>query len=236
MAGRPVTLYAGSSGFSYKAWKGHFYPDDIRDQEMLAFYSRQLGAVEINNTFYRLPRRNVLQHWADVTPEDFRFVIKASRRITHFKHLKDAEEPVGYLLENLSVLERRLGCILFQLPPALRCDLEVLKRFLELLSPGLPVSFEFRNPSWFEDGVLDCLSARNIAVCHSDDDGSQFPWVHTADWSYLRLRRPSYDDDDLRGWRRKLAEVNGAAAYVFFKHEDEAAAPRLARRLLDLVP
>ena len=201
---------------------------------MLAFYASQLTAVEINNTFYRMPRREVLRKWSDDTPDDFRFIIKASRRITHFKRLKDADEPMHYLLRNIDALGPKLGAVLFQLAPNMRCNLERLDGFLKLLPDDLPISFEFRNASWFEDAVFDRLKARNIAICHSDDETLNLPFISTADWGYLRLRKPKYDKRTLNKWLKTIEAAEWRNAHVFFKHEDEGAGPKLAGKFLEL--
>ncbi len=223
-----MTFYTGTSGFSYKEWKGSFYPEKLRDKAMLPYYAERLGAVEINNTFYRMPKRDVIQQWADDTPAHFRFIIKASRRITHFKRLVDTDEQMGYLLTNTAVLGDKLGALLFQLPPNLRLDLERLKRFLALIPPEVPVAMEFRHLSWFDESVFACLRAQNIAICCADDEASISPFVATADWGYLRLRRPDYDVAALQTWIRRSDEAGFAHCHVFFKHEDEAAGPKLA--------
>lgn len=229
-----MTFYVGTSGFSYKEWKGPFYPEKLKDKEMLTYYASRLTAVEINNTFYRMPKRDVIRGWAGSTPENFRFVIKASRRITHFKRLKDTEEPMGFLLENTRELGERLGAILFQLPPNLRADVERLKRFVELIPCDVPAAMEFRHPSWFDEPVLDVLRGKNIAICHSDDEELDLPFAVTADWGYLRLRRAGYDTDILKDWIRVADESGFDHCLVFFKHEDEGAGPNLALRFQEL--
>ena len=154
-----MQLHVGTSGFSYKEWKGPFYPGDLPAKAMLGFYAERLGSVEINNTFYRLPKASVLEAWCEQVPEAFRFVIKASRRITHFKRLKDAGDETAYLLRTVAALGERLGCLLFQLPPNLKLDLPRLDAFLRELPAGVPAAFEFRHPSWACAEVLDRLRA-----------------------------------------------------------------------------
>ncbi|MDJ0789879.1 MAG: DUF72 domain-containing protein, partial [Myxococcota bacterium] len=147
-----LSVGVGTSGFAYDAWKGVFYPEGLAAKKRLGYYASQLGAVEINNTFYRMPKQSVVEGWAEQVPEDFRFAIKASRRITHFKRLKEADEETGYLLGVTSALGPRLGALLFQLPPNLRHDADRLAAFLDLLPPETPAAFEFRHPSWVEEG------------------------------------------------------------------------------------
>ena len=227
--------FTGTSGFSYKEWKGSFYPDDIAADEMLAFYATQLGAVEINNTFYRMPRTSVIESWASAVPNDFRFAIKASRRITHQSRLKNCEEPVGYLAKAVEVLEDKLGAVLFQLAPAQRKDIERLRAFLDLWPEGLPAAFEFRNASWFDDETLDLLADRGITLCVSEDGELALPErIGTSDRLYLRLRKAEYDTRALNGWLRKANATGADTGLAFFKHEDAGAGPELARRFLSL--
>ena len=226
-----VKLYVGTSGYSYKEWKGSFYPEDLAAKKMLAYYGERLSAVEINNTFYRLPKISVLESWAAQVPDGFRFSIKASRRITHFTRLKEeARDPTEYLFSTLDALEDRLGVVLFQLPPNLKKDVERLDGFLGMLPEGTPAAFEFRHDSWKDEAVHDLLAGRGMAlVCaDTDDDEEDEPIVRTADWGYLRLRRPDYTDDDLARWAERLDATGWERAFVFFKHEDEGAGPRMA--------
>ena len=228
-----MNLYVGTSGFSYKEWKGEFYPEDLPDREMLKFYGTQLNAVEINNTFYRLPKEALLKSWADQVPEEFRFSIKASQKITHFKRLKETAEETRYLLRIVKTLGERLGVILFQLPPNLKKDLLRLEQFLTLLSDDLLAAFEFRHASWFDEEVYGVLRSHRCALCMADtDEELEVPFVSTADWGYLRLRKENYSGGDLKKWRKKIESQPWNEAFVFFKHEDEATGPKLARKFL----
>jgi uncharacterized protein YecE (DUF72 family) len=230
-----MKLYAGTSGYSYREWKGHFYPDKIAPDAMLAFYGTKLPAVEINNTFYRLPRRDVLEAWAAQVPANFRFAIKASQKITHFKRLKGADDETGYLMDAVGALEQKLGVVFFQLPPNFKKDVERLSAFLEALPAEIPVAFEFRHATWFDDEVYDVLRARNAALCLADaDDELEVPLVATADWGYLRLRRPGYSAAELGEWRDWVEGRKWKQAFVFFKHEDEAAGPKMAMQFQSL--
>ena len=232
---RSMELRAGTSGFSYKEWKGSFYPEKLPAKQMLGYYAERLPAVEINNTFYRMPKASVLESWAEQVPEGFRFALKASRRITHFKRLKDAGDETGYVLGTAAALGERLGAVLFQLPPNLRCDLPRLEAFLEHVPEGTPAVFEFRHESWQEDGVLEALRARNFALCVVDAEGApELELVATASRGYLRLRRESYAREDLAGWATRIAAQPWDEALVFLKHEDGATGPRLAAELLEL--
>lgn len=232
-----MDLHVGTSGYSYKEWKGSFYPEDLKAKEMLRFYGERLTAVEINNTFYRLPRAEVLEAWAEQVPERFRFSIKASRKITHFARLKpEARDPTEYLLSSLETLGQRLGVVLFQLPPNFKRDTERLAAFLEILPPGMPAAFEFRHESWDDDEVHAALRERGMAlVCADTDDGDEdAAIVETGPLGYLRLRRVDYSADDLRRWADRLRATSWDEAFVFFKHEDEPTAPRLAAQFAEV--
>ncbi len=227
--------YAGTSGYSYKEWKGSFYPADMSNTAMLPYYAVQLPAVEINNTFYRMPRTHALEGWHDAVGPDFRFVIKAPRRITHQLRLKDAAEPVEYLARKLDVLGDKLGAVLFQLPPYLHHDLDRLKDFLAILPKDLPAAIEFRHASWFDEAVFDALERHGCGLCISDDGKLALPdRIATTNWVYLRFRQPGYTDAALKGWIERAAKGGAVRGYAFFKHEDAGAGPVLARRFLDL--
>lgn len=228
-----MDLFVGTSGFSYKEWKGPFYPPDLKSDDWLRYYAGQFSTVEINNTFYRMPKAAVVGSWAEQVPNEFRFAIKAPRRITHIKRLKDVEAETAFLFENLSSLGARLGTVLVQLPPNLPKDVERLDRFLAAVPDGIALAFEFRNPSWHHAEVLDRLRERDFAVVASDTDEIPDPALaKTASWGYLRLRRAEYDQDGLRSWATRLASTGWDRAFVFFKHEDEARGPLFAKRFL----
>lgn len=228
-------LYVGTSGYSYKEWKGNFYPEDLPDKEMLHHYGTRLSTVEINNTFYRLPRESVLKSWADQVPDEFRFAVKASQRITHIKRLKDAGDETEYLLRIVRVMGSRLGCLLFQLPPNFKKDVPRLEQFLKQIPGDMRAAFEFRHATWFDDEVYGCLKANSCALCIADaDDELEVPFVKTADWGYLRLRREQYADSDLKRWMKKVQDQNWEKAFVFFKHEDAGTGPKLAAQFISL--
>jgi uncharacterized protein YecE (DUF72 family) len=229
-----LKIITGTSGFSYPEWKGSFYPQKLAARDMLGWYAARLPAVEINNTFYRLPKAHVLEGWAPLTPERFRFVLKASRRITHMGRLGDVADATEYLLHVAGALGDRLGAILFQLPPNMKKDTAKLRAFLSLLAGRVPVAFEFRHPSWPDDDVLALLGEFEAAYCNVDDLDWDHEPISTTNWGYLRLRRPDYTDDDLRAWIDRVGGMQCERVYVFFKHEDAGAAPRLALRMLEL--
>jgi uncharacterized protein YecE (DUF72 family) len=220
-------LLAGASGYSFKEWKGDFYPTDMKPEGMLAWYAERLPTVEINNTFYQMPKTAVLENWARATPESFRFAIKASRRITHMARLKvdTAADSVAFLYRNLAALGAKRGPVLFQLPPFMKKDLPRLADFLKLLPAGHGAAFEFRNDSWFSDDVYDVLRQSGAALCLSErEDNAPPPLVETAPWGYVRLRLEEYSDRDLKAWAERLAATGWKEVYAYFMHEPTAPA------------
>lgn len=230
-----MEVLAGTSGYSYKEWKGPFYPEKLPNTKMLGFYAEQLRTVEINNTFYRLPKAEVVARWAEQVPDNFVFVIKASQRITHRARLVDCEETVEYLWKAVSELGPHLGPVLFQLPPYFRKDVSVLRDFLAVLPQGMQPVFEFRHESWDDDEVRDVLREANAPLCAAEtDDGPDLDIQQTASWGYLRLRRSSYTEAELAAWADKIRTQPWERAFVFFKHEDEGVAPKMALQLMSL--
>ena len=230
-----MNLHVGTSGYSYKEWKGSFYPEKIPAKEMLRFYSERLSTVEINATFYRMPQTSMLENWKEQVPNTFRFALKASQRITHFKRLKETNEETKYFLETASVLGEQLGVVLFQLPPNMKKDLPRLEIFLAQLPPTPRAAFEFRHPTWFDDDVLELLRSQNRALVVSDTD--DLPATHidkTADWGYLRLRRVNYAEENLAEWLQRIRAQDWNETFLFFKHEDEGTGPKLAAEFLRL--
>jgi len=226
----------GTSGYAYKPWKGKFYPARLPDKEMLPFYAERFGTVEINHTFYRMPADPVLARWCEQVPEDFSFSVKASRAITHHARLKEAADAVAFLFQRLETLGSRLGPVLFQLPPNMRLDLPRLQAFLAVLPQGRPVAMEFRHISWFDETVFETLRERDVALCVADGElKEEAPFVSTASWGYLRLRAVEYTDAAIGAWAERVRGQEWARAYVFFKHEDEATGPRLARRFIEMM-
>jgi uncharacterized protein YecE (DUF72 family) len=220
-------LLAGASGYSFKEWKGAFYPADIKPEGMLAWYGERLPTVEINNTFYQMPKTAVLENWARATPEGFRFAIKASRRITHLSRLKadSAADSVAFLYKNLASLGEKRGPVLFQLPPFLKKDLARLAEFLRILPADHRGAFEFRNDSWFSDDVYALLKDAGAALCLSErEDNAPPPLVETAPWGYVRLRLEQYSDDELAAWAKRLAATSWQQIHVYFMHEPTAPA------------
>jgi uncharacterized protein YecE (DUF72 family) len=229
-------IHAGASGYSFKEWKGLFYPDKCKPEEMLPYYSARLPTVEINNTFYRMPQPAVLEAWMKCTPPGFRFAIKSPRRITHMSRLTaTAQEPVEFLYRNLAALGEKRGPVLFQLPPNMKKDLPRLEGFLAMLPQGHGAAFEFRNATWFEDDVYAALRAAGAALVLSErEDNAPPPLVETTSWGYVRLRLEEYSDADLEAWARRLAATGWKEVFVYFMHEPTA--PAYAQALMKHEP
>jgi len=229
-----MQLLAGTSGYSYKEWLGHFYPEKLPGSEMLHYYAEHFTTVEINNTFYRMPAESMLAQWTEQVPGHFTFTLKAPKRITHDNRLRDTESNVTEFLRRANTLGSKLGVLLFQLPPYLKKDLPRLTDFLALLPAGQQVAFEFRNDSWQDDEVYETLRGRHAILCVTDTDEGDTPFVATADCGYVRLRRTHYNDDELRAWAEQIAAKALPRTYVYFMHEDEALGTRFATRLNEL--
>jgi len=228
-----MRFFAGTSGFAYDEWKGSFYPEDLPAKQRLAYYATQLTTVEINNTFYRTPKTSVIEGWREQVTGDFRFVLKASQRLTHIKRLKDCAEDLRFALDVYRTMNERLGPILFQLPPNAKKDLERLAAFLELVPGDIRAAFEFRNEGWFGEETYALLRAKNAALVVSDvDDAPEPPLVPTADWGYFRLRRTAYTPEAIDTWLARARQQPWQEAFVFFKHEDAGTGPKLAGEFL----
>jgi uncharacterized protein YecE (DUF72 family) len=229
-----MRVLAGTSGFAYKEWNGTFYPADLGADGMLAYYAGRFPTVEINNSFYRMPKESVLRGWAADVPPEFTFCLKASRRITHQQRLKDVAPLLEYIFRTAAVLEERQGPMLFQLPPFLRKDVPRLRAFLDALPTGARAAIEWRHDSWHDDEVLDLLRARQVACVVAESEEGTSPMVATATWGYLRLHRAGYQEEDLRAWVERIAAMPWETAFVFFKHEEEIAGPTVSLRFLEL--
>jgi uncharacterized protein YecE (DUF72 family) len=229
-------VLAGTSGFAFAEWKPEFYPADLKGDRMLAFYGEHLPTVEINVSFYRMPTSKMLEDWKAQTPPSFRFAIKAHRRITHLKRLRDVDEDVRWLYERVTELGERLGPVLFQLPPSLRCDLALLESFLATLRPFPYVAMEFRHATWHRDAVYDLLRQHRVALCIAEDEKSCEPLVHTAPFGYYRLHRLRYTHAQLETWGEHLrSHAQIRPAFCYFTHETGPEAVMFARTLMDLV-
>jgi uncharacterized protein YecE (DUF72 family) len=235
-----MKIYVGTSGYAYKEWKGKFYPEKISPKEMLRFYSGRLNTVEINNTFYRMPKERVLISWAEQVPGNFVFALKAPQVITHLKQLRNVLDETEYLFRTLSVMDRRLGPVLFQFPKSFRADRPLLQDFLGLIPDDRACAFEFRSSSWLNDEILDLLRERGSSLCIADaDENPANEIIRTASWGYLRLRRSDYTDADLSQWLERILSQKWERVFVFFKHEEDdakgpATGPEMAVRFREL--
>jgi len=231
-----ATLYAGTSGFAYPAWKPAFYPAKLPTNQFLKHYSQRLNCVEINYTFRRLPSAGTLANWVEQTPAGFVFATKANMRITHIMRLKNAEAATELFLKMIDPLRsaRRLGPILFQLPPAMKCDVALLAAYLELLPKDLRYAFEFRHTSWLAEPVYDELRKHNVSLCVAESERLEVPEVITADFVYYRLRKPDYTDADVEAIRARAHELvaTGRDLYLMFKHEETPEGALNAEKVL----
>jgi uncharacterized protein YecE (DUF72 family) len=231
-----MKIYVGTSGFGYKERKGIFYPEKIAPKEMLRFYSEHFNTVEINNTFYHRPTETLLTTWAGQVPDDFVFAFKAPQIITHLKRLRNVEEETVYLFRTLSLLDRKLGPVLFQFPKSFPVDRPLLEAFLDLIPPHSACAFDFRSPSWQGSDILELLHQRSGCLCLEDTDDNPVQEITgTASWGYLRLRRSVYSEADLVQWMERIQSQKWEKAFVFFKHEEEALGPQRAIRFQELI-
>ena len=230
-----MTLYVGTSGFSYKEWKGRFYPETIAPKEMLSYYASRLQAVELNNTFYRMPQPSVIETWKSQVPSDFRFSVKAPQSITHFRRLNNAGPQTQLMLKTIAPLKDGLGAVIFRLPENMKKDLKRLETFLKELPAETPAVFDFRHPTWFDDEVVALLRSQNRVFCVSDiEELPESYTFKTADWGYVRLRREKYTKAELNKWVKRIKVQKWKDTYVFFKHEDEGTGPTLAKQFVTL--
>lgn len=227
-----MNLFVGTSGYSYKQWKGSFYPEKLSDKKMLNFYSEHFNTVEINNTFYRMPKQEVFDSWKQQVNPNFKFVIKAPKQITHIKKLETGDALTHFIKTSVS-LEDQFGALLFQFPPYFKKDIEKLQSFTDAISDNIKAAFEFRNDTWFDDEVYDCLRKKNFALCLSDTDEKPIDKIiPTADWAYLRMRKTDYQPDTLKEWHKTISHGKWNDAFVFFKHEDEGKGPMFAKQFI----
>lgn len=227
-------IWIGTSGYNYPEWRGSFYPEKLAASKMLAYYGERFSTVEINATFYRFPTEKTLQAWAEGTPSPFKLTLKAPRRITHDRRLRECGDLVRAFCHTAGTLADKLGVLLFQLPPNFKVDLERFDGFLAELPPGARAAFEFRNPSWFDDAVFERLRTRNLALCLADSEKLSTPLVSTATYGYFRLRDEGYQDPDLDRWAEVIRahQDRWKDTFVYFKHEEEGKGPEFAQRLM----
>ena len=229
-------VLVGTSGYNYPEWRGSFYPDKFSTDKMLAFYAERFPTVEINYTFYRLPNEKLLAGWSEGTPERFCFTLKAPRRITHDSKLQRCEDLTQTFCRIARTLGPKLGIVLFQLAPTFKKDIDVLRRFVDVLPDGTRAAFEFRHASWHDAEVLDVLRARNLALCVADSEKMSTPVQMTADYAYFRLRDEGYQQADIERWAATISSLTGISdAFVYFKHEEQGLGPEFAQRLMTAI-
>jgi uncharacterized protein YecE (DUF72 family) len=228
-------IHAGTSGWAYASWKPDFYPAKLSAKKFLEYYASHLNSVEVNYTFRSIPTEKLLAGWIEATPPDFKFAIKAHQSITHFKRLRDAAEITVEFLDSLQPLRKakKLGPVLFQLRGDFKCDVPRLRDFLKGLPRGTQATFEFRNASWFCDEVYELLRNANVALCQAESEDLETPHVVTADFSYLRLRKPNYSVKARDVIAKKVAGLaQKGEVFAYFKHEDTPDGALYAEALL----
>jgi uncharacterized protein YecE (DUF72 family) len=228
-------VYAGTSGWAYSSWKPDFYPAKMASAKFLSYYATRLNSVEVNYTFRSIPNDRLLQGWMDATPAGFKFAIKAHQSITHFKRLRGAAELTAEFVSSLQPLEKagKLGPVLFQLPPFLKCNVPLLTEFLAGLPRHLRAAFEFRDTSWFANEVFAALRKKNAALCHAESETVQTPDIQTADFFYLRLRKDKYSVKSLRERMQRVADLRRRGeVFAYFKHEETPEGASRAEALL----
>jgi uncharacterized protein YecE (DUF72 family) len=231
-----VKPWIGTSGFQYAEWKGTFYPEDLPAAKMLPFYAEHLATTEINYTFHRIPAAKTIDNWKHLTPENFRFALKAPQKITHWSKLRDCADTLRYFYDVVSALDAKLGPVLFQLPPNFKKDTFILGDFVNGLPGGMRAAFEFRHESWFDQEVFDLLKATKAALCIADSEKLTAPKVSTATWGYLRLRREDYSKIDIEHWVEFVRAQHGwDDVFIYFKHEEAGTGPKLARQMMELL-
>ena len=232
-----MKFWIGTSGFQYAEWKGNFYPEDLPPPKMLPFYAERLSTTEINYTFHRIPSAKTIDNWKQLTPENFRFALKAPQKITHWLKLRDCADTLRHFYDVVSRLGEKLGPVLFQLPPNFKKETFVLGDFVNGLPGGMRAAFEFRHESWFDDEIFEILKTRNVALCIADTERLETPKAAPADYGYLRLRREDYADADVKGWSEFVREQkpNWKDAFVYFKHEESGIGPKLAKQMMELL-
>jgi uncharacterized protein YecE (DUF72 family) len=227
-------IWVGTSGYNYPEWKGSFYPEKLPAAKMLPYYAEHFSTVEINYTFYRTPNEKILEGWNKATPNRFKLTLKAPKRITHDRRLRDCGGLVRQFFETAATLGPKLGALLFQLPPNLRRDLALFDAFLDTFPPRVCAAFEFRHESWLDEEVYARLRARNLALCIADSERLSTPVIMTADYGYFRFRDEGYVPDDIARWGDIIFEKTSAwrDVFVYFKHEEEGKGPEFARLLM----
>jgi len=236
-----MKLHVGTSGWSYSGWRGLFYPEDLTPSEWLLFYSQHFSTVEINMTFYRFPRPETLERWAELTPDGFTFSLKANRRITHMKRLREVRADLRYMYILAQSLGKKLGCLLFQLPPSLRLDLPLLEDFLSQLETRFRNVIEFRHPSWYTESVYDLLRQKKVIFCIVSSRQVPSETIVTAPVAYVRFHgltagyRYFYPDSELEVWASNLSQLQVNECFIYFNNDYQAHAVQNARKLRSLL-
>ncbi|MGA1868237.1 MAG: DUF72 domain-containing protein [bacterium] len=235
--------YIGTSGWFYEHWRGRFYPTQLTQRDWLSYYAQFFSTVEINVTFYRLPYKGIITGWIKKTPPDFRFVIKGSRKITHFNKLKNITQPLEALISRVNLMREKVLCILWQLPPALTCDLVLLKEFISQLPSTFRHTFEFRHPSWLQDNTFNLLEHYKMAHCSMSAPKLPCNLTTTTDFAYIRFHgiqgwyNYNYTEEDLLWWKDRLHVIADkvTTVLVYFNNDHEAYAVKNALRLKEIV-
>jgi len=229
-----MDLWIGTSGFQYAEWKGGFYPAKLPASKMLPYYADRFASTEVNYSFRRIPSAKTIQNWSNATPSRFKFTFKAPQKVTHIAKLRDCVETMAYFAKVLLDLKDKLGIVLFQLPPGMKCDAPLLRSFLSELPAGIQAAFEFRHPSWFADEVYATLRDHNSALCIAENETLATPAIPTADFGYLRLRREDYSARDIKHWAEFVrTQVNHwKDVFIYFKHEDTGLGPKFAQQMI----
>ena len=233
-----MNIWIGTSGFQYAEWKGNFYPEDLPAAKMLPYYAERLTTTEINYTFHRIPAAKTIENWNKLTPEKFRFALKAPQKITHWSKLRDCGDTMRYFHDVASGLGEKLGPVLFQLPPNFKKDTFLLADFVNCFPTGMRAAFEFRHESWFGDDVWEIFKSRNVALCIAETEDFATPQIATANFGYLRLRREDYAKIDIERWAEFAREQKErwSDAFIYFKHEEAGIGPKLAKQMMELLP
>ena len=233
-------IHVGTSGWQYGSWKGTFYPQKLPQRAWLSHYVTVFPVVEVNNSFYQLPKEGTFDKWRDETPPGFVFVVKASRYITHIRRLRNAKESVDLFWSRASRLNEKLGPVLFQLPPRFKVDVELLREFLSVLPAQIKSAFEFRDESWNRDEVYRALDDAGVAWVLADRPRARVEPIVTGGWSYIRFHQgrpfhPAYPRSKLARWAERIAKLPARDTYIFFNNDPLAAAPRDAQILTALL-
>jgi uncharacterized protein YecE (DUF72 family) len=239
-----IKNFIGTSGYYYFHWKGIFYPEDLSSTKFLKYYTQYFDTLELNSTFYHIPKESTIKQWKNNVPEKFIISIKANKNITHIKRLKNAETEINEFMRKIALLQEKLGVILFQLPPSLKKDLTILKDFINLLNTGkMKFAIEFRHDSWLDDSVYEVLKEKNIAFCISDSPYYPFAEEITADFTYIRfhghesLYASNYSNADLKSYAEKIKKWNGKgiSSFCYFNNDFGGFAVKNALYLRELV-